>query len=227
MSFLRRSGEGARRVLSLPVATIRTDPDRPRRDFDSAALAELSESIRAFGVLQPLIVRRTPAGWELVSGERRLLAAELAGLSRVPCLPVKADGQTAALLALAENLQRQDPDFWEEALALDRLIRTYCLSQEDVARRVGKSRSAVANKLRLLRLPPEVLASLRRYGLSEGHAQALLRLERDPRLARAARSVIRRKLTAAQTERYVDSLLAGDAPPRAARRLDPARPAVP
>lgn len=216
MPLLPKKGEDGRRVLTLPIAAIRPNPDQPRRAFDPAGLAELADSIRAMGILQPLTVRRGADGWELIAGERRLRAAALAGLDRVPCLPLRTDSQTSSLFALVENLQRRDLDFWEEAQALDRLIRTYCLSQEEVARRIGKSQSAVANKLRLLRLPSEVLALLRQHGCSERHARALLRLERDPRLTRAAQHVVRDRLTVAQTERYVDSLLSSGARPRRA-----------
>ena len=163
---------------------------------------------RALGILQPLTVRKTGQGWELVAGERRLRAAALAGLDRVPCIPIQTDSQSSSLLALVENLQRRDLDFLEEALALDKLLRTYCLSQDEVARRIGKSQSAVANKLRLLRLPPELLARLRERGLTERHARALLRLENDPRLDQAAEHVIAHGLTVAHTDQYVASLLA-------------------
>ena len=207
MPLLRKKDRDDR-VLFLPLDAIRPNPDQPRRVFDDAALEELADSIRALGILQPLTVRQTQDGWELVAGERRLRAAALAGLDRVPCLPVRVDSQNSSLLALVENLQRRDLDFLEEALALDRLIRTYCLSQEEVARRIGKSQSAVANKLRLLRLPPRVLAALRQHGLSERHARALLRLENDHRLEQAVDHVAARHLTVAQTEQYIEQLLA-------------------
>ena len=123
-----------RQVLDLPVAEIRPNPRQPRRDFPPGELAELALSISQVGVLQPLSVRRTPTGWELVAGERRLRAARLAGLAAVPCLPVEADGDTSALLALVENLQRKDLDVWEEAAALRQLIDRHHLSQEEAAR---------------------------------------------------------------------------------------------
>lgn len=223
MPLLPKKGGVGRRVLTLPIAAIRPNPDQPRRAFDPAALAELADSIRAMGILQPLTVRRTDDGWELVAGERRLRAAALAGLTTVPCLPLQTDGRTSSLLALVENLQRRDLDFWEEAQALDRLIRSFCLSQEEVARRIGKSRSAVANKLRLLRLPPEVLELLRQSDCTERHARALLRLEGDPRLPCAAEHVTRGKLNVAQTERYVDSLLSPGAAPRRPRAVKDVR----
>lgn len=211
MTLLTRRGEG-QRVLSLPLDQIRPNPDQPRRTFDPQALEELADSIRALGILQPLSVRKTDGGWELVAGERRLRAAAIAGLERVPCLPVCADSQNSSLLALVENLQRQDLDFLEEALALDKLLRTYCLSQDEVARRIGKSQSAVANKLRLLRLPINILQSLRDNGLTERHARALLRLEHDHRLEHAAAQVTAGRFTVARTEQYVNGLLAANKP---------------
>ncbi len=205
---LLRKKDPSDRILSLPLDAIRPNPDQPRRFFDPEGLEELADSIRALGILQPLTVRQVDGGWELVAGERRLRAAALAGLERVPCVSIQADSQSSSLLALVENLQRRDLDFLEEALALDKLLRTYCLSQDEVARRIGKSQSAVANKLRLLRLPPQLLTRLREAGLSERHARALLRLENDHRLEQAAEHVIACRLTVAQTDQYVDSLLA-------------------
>ncbi|MBQ3217014.1 MAG: ParB/RepB/Spo0J family partition protein [Oscillospiraceae bacterium] len=195
------------RILSLPLDAVRPNPDQPRRFFDPESREELADSIPALGILQPLTVRQTQDGWELVAGERRLRAAALAGLDRVPCIPIQTDSQSSSLLALVENLQRRDLDFFEEALALDKLLRTYCMSQDEVARRIGKSQSAVANKLRLLRLPPKVLARLRESGLTERHARALLRLENDLRLEEAAEHIISQRLTVAQTDQYVDRML--------------------
>jgi len=195
------------KVLFLPVDTIFPNPHQPRRVFGEDELAELADSIQSLGILQPLTVRRREGNWELVAGERRLRAAKLAGLEQVPCLVVRVDGQASSLLALVENLQRQDLDFWEEALALRQLIDTFHLSQEDAARRIGKSQSAVANKLRLLRLPPEALELLRQAGCSERHARALLRLEEGERQLEAARTVADRGLTVAQTEGLVEAML--------------------
>ena len=200
------------RVLFLPVDSIHPNPDQPRQVFAQAALEELAGSIRELGVLQPLTVRRREGRWELVAGERRLRAARLAGLEAVPCLSIQADGQSSSLLALVENLQRRDLDFWEEALALRRLIDSYHISQEEAARRIGKSQSAVANKLRLLRLPPDVLTLLREGGATERHARALLRLETEELQREGARQAVKQSLTVAQTEALVDSLLASAAP---------------
>ncbi len=213
-ALFKRGPLDASRVMFLPVDAIAPNPYQPRQTFAREELDELAQSIRALGVLQPLTVRKGEGGWELVAGERRLRAARLAGLDKVPCLSVRVDGQTTSLLALVENVQRTDLDFWEEALALRRLLDTFHLSQEEAARRVGKSQSAVANKLRLLRLPPEVLARLRAGGFTERHARALLKLEGSPLLEQAVDLLEADQLTVAQTEALVESLLspAPDAP---------------
>ena len=195
------------RVLFLPVDSILPNPDQPRTLFSQPELEELADSIQSMGILQPLTVRRREGGWELVAGERRLRAAKLAGLREVPCLSIQTDGQSSSLLALVENLQRRDLDFWEEALALRKLIDTYHISQDEAARRLGKSQSAVANKLRLLKLDPAVLTILREGGCTERHARALLRLEDPAQQREAARQVTERSLTVAQTESMVEAML--------------------
>ena len=205
-----------RQVLELPVDEIRPNPHQPRRTFHQEELSELASSIAQVGVLQPLSVRRTANGWELIAGERRLRAAKLAGLARVPCLNVEADDGASALLALVENLQRKDLDVWEEAAALRQLIDRHHLSQEEAARRVGKSQSAVANKLRLLKLPPDVIDGLRTNRLSERHARALLRLD-SPALQRSTLDhMVRQQLNVAQTEAYIERLVQAVPAPRRA-----------
>ena len=204
MQLLRKKGLlDSPRVLFLPVDAISPNPNQPRRVFGTQELEELAGSIQALGLLQPLTVRRRADGWELVAGERRLRAAKLAGLEEVPCISLQIDDQRSSLLALVENLQRKDLDFWEEALALDRLISVYHLSQEE---------AAVANKLRLLKLPEDTLRALRDGGCTERHARALLRLE-DPSLRqKALEQILSRQLTVAQTDALVDQLLSP--PPR-------------
>jgi len=207
------------RVTFVPVAGIRPNPAQPRRVFEQAGLQELAQSIAEYGVLQPLTVRRTAGGLELVAGERRLRAARLAGLSEVPCIVVAVTPEQSGMLALVENLQRRDLDFIEEAEGLARLMRLYGLSQEQAAQRVGKSQSAVANKLRLLRLPPEVLASLRAGGLTERHARALLKLPGADEQLRVTGLAAAGGWTVARTEQYIDAL-ARPAPP-AKREMGP------
>ncbi len=205
-----------RQVLDLPLGAIRPNPGQPRKEFHPDELAELAQSIQQVGVLQPLSVRRTPTGWELVAGERRLRAARLAGLAAVPCLPVEADGDTSALLALVENLQRKDLDVWEEAAALRRLMDQCGLTQEEAARRVGKSQSAVANKLRLLKLPQDVIDTLRGHRLTERHARSLLRLEGPDQQRLALEYILKHQLNVAKTEEYIDRLCGGRQVPRRA-----------
>lgn len=195
-----------RQVMELPISSISPNPHQPRQIFDDGELDGLSQSIAQVGILQPLSVRRTSQGWELIAGERRLRAAQRAGLATVPCLPVAVDEDTSALLALVENLQRKDLDVWEEAAALRQLIDRFHLSQEEAARRVGKSQSAVANKLRLLKLPADVIQLLRQAQLTERHARALLRLDSPELQRQAARHIVQARLNVAQTERYIDRL---------------------
>ena len=218
MPLLRRKGLfESNKVLYLPAAVIAPNPDQPRRHFSREGLEELAASIKEHGVLQPLSVRRSSQGYELISGERRLRASRMAGLTEVPCIVVSVDSKESSLLALVENLQRRDLDFVEEASALARLIETYHLSQEEAARRIGKSQSAVANKLRLLRLPPVALTVLREGGCTERHARALLRLEDPAVQVEAARHVAGEGLTVAKTEQYVEELL-HPAPEKPVRR---------
>jgi len=201
------------RVLFLPVEAITPNPNQPRKQFSQQELEELASSIQALGILQPLTVRRRDGNWELIAGERRLRAAKLAGLEQVPCLAVQTDSQSSSLLALVENIQRRDLDFWEEALALRQLIDTYHLSQDETARRLGKSQSAVANKLRLLKLPEKVLSTLRDGGCSERHARALLRLTDPGQQQTAAQRILSQQLTVAQTDALVDMLLSAEKTP--------------
>ena len=194
------------RVLYLPAARIRPNPLQPRKHFDAGALQELAESIRQYGVLQPLTVRRLAGGYELVAGERRLRAA--------PCLLADVDEESSGMLALVENLQRRDLDYIEEAEGLQKLMQQYHLSQEQAARRIGKSQSAVANKLRILRHPPSVLQALRENHLTERHARALLKLPDEAERLRVIGLIAQGEWTVAKTEQYIDSLLAPRTPQR-------------
>ena len=196
------------RVRYIPINTVRPNPQQPRCSFDETALRELADSIRAYGILQPLTVRDKGGFYELVAGERRLRAARIAGLREVPCLVAEVGEEDAALLALIENLQRRDLDYMEEAAAIARLIRRYGLSQQQAADKLGKSQPAIANKLRLLRLPPPVTDCLRQYGLTERHARTLLRLTDPEQQLAAARHMGQRGLNVAQAEQYVDALTA-------------------
>lgn len=218
-SLLSRPRLGRAGIVQLPVGDIDANPNQPRKLFDDERLAELSQSIAEYGVISPLTVRLHYGRYELVSGERRLRAARMAGLKKVPCIILDVDMEESGLLALVENLQRQDLDFLEEARGIENLMRLYGLSQEECARRLGRSQSAVANKLRLLRLPGDVLDSLREHGLTERHGRALLRLPDDAARRAALEHILAEGLNVAQTDRYIDSLLA-PAPekPKSARK---------
>lgn len=207
------------RVFYLPVTQIVPNRAQPRVHFDEAALAELAGSIRRYGVLQPLTVRRSSGGgFELVAGERRLRAARMAGLKEVPCLVSAVGEEDAALLALIENIQRRDLNYMEEAAALQKLIAAYGLSQEQVAEKLGRSQSAVANKLRLLRLPQEVLTLLRKNGFTERHARALLRLPTPEAQKEGAELLVKEGWTVSRTERYVEEVLRDQAKEKKVRR---------
>ena len=208
-----------RKVLWLPAAEIRPNPMQPRRTFEETGLRELAESIRRHGILQPLTVRRTAAGWELVAGERRLRAAVLAGLETVPCLEAEVDGRASALLALVENLQRRDLHYLEEAEAIAAFLHQTGMTQEAVAAQLGMSPSALANKLRLLRLSPACRTLLVEHGLTERHARCLLRLEDEGERLMALRQAAAKHWNVAQTEQYVERRLAAlQAVPPAGRR---------
>ena len=195
-------------VLQLPAAEIRPNPRQPRRVFDETGLRELADSIRTHGVLQPLTVRRTAEGWELIAGERRLRASRLAGLETVPCIESAAGDEESALLALIENLQRQDLHYFEEAAAIGDYIHRTGITQEEAARQLGRSPSALANKLRLLRLSPACQEQLVQSGLTERHARCLLRLEDEEERLAALRHIADKQLNVAQAEQYIDQRLA-------------------
>ena len=201
--------ERKERVLTLRVEDIRPNPYQPRQTFDDEGLRELASSIRRHGILQPLTVRPAGGGkWELVAGERRLRAAKLAGLERVPCIRREADDRDAALLALVENLQRRDLHYLEEAAAIASYIRQTGITQEEAAAQLGRSPSALANKLRLLRLSPACRELLVRNGLTERHARCLLRLEDEEERLAALRHIVDKQLNVAQAEQYIDQRLA-------------------
>ncbi len=195
------------RVVFLPARSIRPNPAQPRKFFHPDALTELADSIRQHGILQPLSVRRTGTAYELVAGERRLRAAQLAGLTELPCIILTMDEQESGIAALVENLQRQDLDFIEEAQGISRLMSRHGFSQEQAARLLGKSQSAVANKLRLLRHSQRVLEALREQGLTERHARALLKLPTEEAVLEAIAVISSQAMSVARAEKYIDSLV--------------------
>ena len=199
---LRRGG-----IIYLCTEDIAPCPVQPRKVFDETSLRELSDSIRNYGILNPLTVRSRGGKYELVAGERRLRAAKLAGLRDVPCILIDVNMEDASLISLIENLQRRDLDFIEEANGISQLISMFGMSQEEAARRIGKSQSAVANKLRLLKLPQDVLTALRENGLTERHGRALLRIRNPNRQREVLEYIVDNDLNVAAAESYIDVLL--------------------
>lgn len=208
MAFAKKYGlYESSRISYLAVSEISPNPSQPRKQFEQESLRELADSIRRYGILQPLTVHRTGKNYELISGERRLRAAKLAGLTEVPCIVLDVKPTQTSVLALVENLHRQDLDFIEEAEGIYQLISLHGLTQEEAAQQLGRSQSAIANKLRILRLPGEILYILKDAGLTERHARALLRLESDDQRILALNVIIRKGYNVARTEEYIGWLL--------------------
>ena len=192
----------------LPIYKVEPNPDQPRREFDEEELQALADSITVHGVIQPLTVREMPNGYyQIIAGERRWRAARIAGLSDVPVVVIEADDKKAMELALIENLQRQDLNSVEEAMGYQSLIEEYGLTQEETAERVGKSRPAVANTLRLLSLTPEVLEKLKLGQLTAGHARAILTLKSEKKQLEAAQKIIALALSVRQAETLCKNML--------------------
>jgi len=196
------------RVVFLPFSAISPNPNQPRTVFAESALEELAQSIRRHGVLQPLSVRRIEGGYQLIAGERRLRAAKLAGLTEVPCLVMRMTDGESGMVALIENLQRQDLDFIEEARGISYLMEHWHMSQEQAAQLLGKSQSCIANKLRILKHSAKVLDAIREAGLTERHARALLKLPTEAERLRALENIVRMGMSVARAERYIEDLLA-------------------
>jgi len=198
------------RVVFLPARAIKPNPAQPRKVFREESLTELADSIRQHGILQPLSVRRAGVTYELIAGERRLRAAQIAGLTEIPCIIMNMDEKESGLAAMVENLQRQDLDFIEEAMGIARLMEQWSMSQEQAARALGKSQSAIANKLRILRHSESVLWALREHNLTERHARALLKLPTEQEKMALISVISRLGMSVARTEKYIDDLLAGE-----------------
>jgi ParB family chromosome partitioning protein len=196
-----------RTLLSLPVEAIERNPNQPRKRFEEAKLEELAASIREHGVVEPILVRREGGKYRILAGERRWRAAQRAGLKEVPAVLREASEREAFELALIENLQRADLNAIEEAEAYDVLMHDHALTQEAISQRVGKERSTVANALRLLKLPSEVRDLVREGHLDMGHARALLGLEGEEAIRRAAQRVVREGLSVRATEALVRQLM--------------------
>lgn len=195
-------------IYNIPQAMIVPNPNQPRKRFDYDELENLAQSIRENGILQPITVRkREDKKYELVSGERRLRAARLVGMVKIPSIVINIDDKNSAMFSIIENLQRQSLNFFEEAEAIEKLVREYAMSREEVALKLGLAPSTVSNKLRILRLPEGMRFELARAGLTESHARALLMLEDDNQRARALSIIVDRHLNVAESERMINQMI--------------------
>jgi ParB family chromosome partitioning protein len=198
------------RAQEIPIQSIKTNPFQPRKEFDSNALNELAESIREHGIIQPLLVRDTEQGYQLIAGERRWRAAQIVGLKNVPVVIRDYSDQQMMEVALVENIQRENLNPMEEAQAYQRLIDEFSLTQEIVAQKVGKSRPAVANTLRLLQLPQDIQRLVLGNAITMGHARTLLSLNNSDLQRKACQEVIQKGLSVRETEEYIRRILHSD-----------------
>lgn len=208
--FIRNSdgAKGSKRLVEVNIASIHPNPYQPRATFDEESIAELAQSIQQVGLLQPLLVRKVDDGYELVAGERRLRAVTSLGMEKVACIVQQdIEDESSAMMALIENLQREDLHYLEEAQCYQKLLETYGLTQEELANRLGKSQSSIANKLRLLKLSDEVKAAMTEKRLSERHARALLKLTDDKQRLDAVEKIAEKGLSVKETEQMVEKTL--------------------
>lgn len=210
------------KVVALDVGLIIPNRSQPRVTFDENELAALSASIRENGILQPINVRRCGVNYEIISGERRFRAAKICGLEEVPCIVIDADDERSALLALIENIQRRDLSYFEEALAIERLIKFYGLTQEEAASRLGKAQSTIANKLRLLKFSDAERGLLIKGNVTERQARALVRIDDQKLRIHAMGEMIINKLNIEQTESMVEGILHGIIPKKREEEPEPA-----
>lgn len=194
-------------IQLLPHETILPNPHQPRVRFDYNELEGLAVSVRTNGMLQPINVRKLSDGkYELISGERRLRAARMVGMNKIPCVVMDVSDEQSALFAIIENVQRQNLDFFEEAVAIERLMTEHGLSQEEISRKLGKAQSTLSNKLRLLRLPEDLRDKITYAGLTERHARALLTLPDNSTRGRVLDIIIERHLTVSESERLINDV---------------------
>lgn len=198
-------------IILIPQEDIYPNPNQPRSRFDFDELEGLAQSIRQNGIIQPIAVRVNVSGnYELISGERRLRASRLVGISLIPCIIMEASDEKSALFALIENMQRSDLGFFEEASAIEKLIVDFNMSRDDVCRKLGKAAPTISNKLRLLKLPEDVRLKITQEGLTERHARALLRLPTRAQLDRALSIISDKRLNVAESEKLIDQMLSAD-----------------
>lgn len=195
-------------IINIPIDEIAPNPYQPRKEFNGSSLEDLASSIKEYGVLQPINVRKIgEKGYELISGERRLRASKLAGKSHIPAVIIEVIEQDSAVIALIENLQREDLNFMEEAEGYHNLINDHGMTQEELARKVGKKQSTIANKLRLLKLKDSIKKTILENELTERHARALLKLPDDTLQEKALKSIIKKSLNVKKAEELVDKML--------------------
>lgn len=207
LPFLKRRAKEINKVILLPVDEISPNPNQPRKYFDKNALEELCQSILANGLLQPVTVRQREGGeYELIAGERRWLAFRQLGQAHIPSIVEECTDQQSSMLALIENLQRKDLNYFEEAAAIQRLMKDLDLNQQQISLKIGKAQSTVANKLRLLRFPPPLRELMLEAGLTERHARAVLKLP-EGEAPRHIEHIIQNKLNVEQAERYIQECL--------------------
>lgn len=220
--FSENDTEDNNEVVTIKISQIEPNRNQPRRSFDEDALEELSQSIKEHGVLQPILVRpQIYGGYQIVAGERRYRASRMAGLTEIPAIIKELSDSETMQIALIENLQRRDLSDLEEAKGYQTLMDEYGFSQEDVARTVGKSRSAVANTLRLLGLPDDVKELLEQGKISAGHARALLAVDQDKQIKEATDKIIKEGLSVRQTEKLVKSMASAKPKKPAVQKLSP------
>lgn len=214
LNFLKKATDADKpKIVSIPLYMIAPNPNQPRKYFDSASMEDLKNSILEYGLIQPITVRRKSGEYELIAGERRFRAAQMAGLEEIPAVIIEADNDKSAILALLENLQREDLSFFEVAESYKALIRDQGLTQTELASKVGKSQASVANKMRLLRLAPLVKKLIRDYDLSERHARALLLAGDEEKQLEAVKIVCRDNLNVTQTEELIRNMNASKIKP--------------
>ncbi len=198
-------------IILVPQEEIYPNPNQPRKRFDFDELESLAQSIRQNGIIQPIAVRINSRGdYELISGERRLRASRLVGVTQVPCIVMEASDEKSALFALLENIQRSDLGFFEEAVAIEKLIVDFGMTREEVCKKLGKAAPTISNKLRLLRLPEEMRLKITQENLSERHARAMLRLTSTSQMERALSIISEKRLNVAETEKLVTQILSTD-----------------
>jgi ParB family chromosome partitioning protein len=201
--FLKKSDQ-----MEIPIEMVRTNPDQPRKVFEEKELLELCDSIREFGVIQPIIVKRDNKGlYIIIAGERRLKASSMAGLKKIPAIVREADDKDSALLALVENVQRENLSYIEEAAAYKRLMEEYGLTQTEIAKRVGKQQSTISNKIRILTLPEDIRQVLAENQLTERHARALLKISDETVRKQILSRITDHNLNVKQTEKLIEDVI--------------------